>query len=119
MEFDTRPPSGSEAADPGGMEAHLGLGRQLRHVLIPSELVSVEINPLEGGPQTLQADLINVSGGGCCLVLPRCLDLPIGSQGVLLRSVGSDGALERRGFEVRWVQDLGEMIEIGVQYVEV
>ena len=118
MEFDSRP-----STRPGGSEWSLtevdaGLGRQRRHVLIPSELVTVEINAVDGGPQTLQADLINVSSGGCCLVLPRRLALAIGSQGVLLRPAEAGGALERRGFEVRWFQDLGDMIELGVQFID-
>ena len=66
--------------------------------------------------QTLQADLINVSGGGCCLVLPGRLPLEAGSTGVLQRPGEQAGSLERRPFVVRWRQDLGEMLEIGVQY---
>ena len=118
MKFDSRPSKRSRASDLSGVEVDVGLGRQRRHVLIPSELVTVEINPLDGGSQTLQADLINVSSGGCCLVLPRRLPLAIGSQGVLLRPGGADDALERRGFEVRWFQDLGDMIEIGVHSID-
>lgn len=91
-------------------------GRQLRHVLIPSELVTVELSLPDGEPCSLQADLINVSGGGCCLVLPGRLPLEAGSTGVLQRPGEQAGSLERRPFVVRWRQDLGEMLEIGVQY---
>lgn len=118
MAFETRPSMQSGGSELSSAEVDAGLGRQRRHVLIPSELVSVEIHPLDGGSQNLQADLINVSSGGCCLVLPRRLELAIGSQGVLLRSGEAGGALERRGFEVRWFQDLGDMIELGVQFID-
>lgn len=98
--------------------AESGGGRQLRHVLIPSELVSVELDLPEGGRQTLQADLINVSSGGCCLVLPRRLPVACGARGVMRRPGEVAGSQESRMFVVRWVQKLGEMVEIGGQYVE-
>ena len=101
--------AGAEASDAGS-------ARQLRHVLIPSELVTVELDLPEGGRQTLQADLINVSSGGCCLVLPRRLPVAAGARGVMRRPGELPGSQEQRPFVVRWVQELGEMIEIGGQY---
>lgn len=95
-----------------------GAGRQLRHVLIPSELVSVEFNCSGGEPVVMQADLINVSDGGCCLVLPRRLDLPSGAVGILHRSSERGRAITTITFVVRWAQELGEMMQIGVQYSE-
>jgi hypothetical protein len=102
--------------DPDGLDS--GSGRQLRHVLIPSELVQVEIALPDGDRLTLQADLINVSEGGCCLVLPRRLPLESGARGVMRRPGEIAGSLEQRPFVVRWLQDLGEMQEIGAQYCD-
>lgn len=94
------------------------VGRQQRHVLIPSELVSVELSLADGTRQTLQADLINVSSGGCCLVLPRRLPLESGAEGVMRRPGEVPGSQESRVFVVRWLLELGEMMEIGAQYIE-
>jgi hypothetical protein len=91
-------------------------GRQRRHVLIPSALVSVQLSLADGQTMDMQADLINLSEGGCCLVLPRRLELPPAAVGVLTRTAERGQADERRPFVVRWAQALGEMMQIGVQY---
>ena len=91
--------------------------RQRRHVLIPSELVTAEIAQPDGSRQTVQADLINVSDGGCCLVLPCSLALQRGASGVMVRPAGEGQAQNRQPFVMRWFQDLGDMMEIGVQYL--
>ena len=95
-----------------------GSTRARRHVLIPSELVSVELTSSGAAGRPLQADMINVSQGGCCLVLAQRLSLAPGAQGVVHRLPEHSGSEERRPFVVRWVQNLGEMMEIGVQYSE-
>lgn len=90
--------------------------RPTRHVLIPSELVGVQFEGGSAVGAAIQADLVNISSGGCCLVLPCHLDLPIGSSGVIQRA-GSDPAdAQALTFQVRWVQDLGEMMETGLQF---
>lgn len=90
--------------------------RPTRHVLIPSELVGVQFEAGSGVGTTIQADLVNISGGGCCLVLPCRLDLPLGSSGVLQRSGAGPADSQTLTFEVRWVQHLGEMMETGLQF---
>jgi len=125
-EFDLATPvlSDLESADPDGLDAdaiersELGGGRQLRHVLIPSELVRAVFTLPDGAVRAIQADLINVSGGGCCLVLPCRLPLQIGDRGEMQRPGEIPGHLEQRPFVVRWLQELGEMLQIGTQYIE-
>ena len=117
-DFDVATPVLPELDEAGADGSDRGSGRQLRHVLIPSELVSVELSLPDGTQQILQADLINVSSGGCCLVLPRRLPLESGAEGVMRRPGEVAGSQESRVFVVRWLQELGEMMEIGAQYIE-
>ncbi|MFM2080627.1 MAG: hypothetical protein RLZZ124_1416 [Cyanobacteriota bacterium] len=106
--------------DENGNGSSYGLsGRSTRQVLIPSELVVVDFHAAAGAAGRLQADLVNISRGGCCLVLPRRLELPIGSTGVLYRGASANEAAQQRPFEVRWVQDLGDMMESGLKFVDV
>mgnify|MGYP006281550575 FL=1 len=102
-----------DAAEDSGDDAG---ARQVRHVLIPSELVVVSFGEAGAERAPQQADLINVSAGGCCLVLPGPCAVAAGSGGLLLRR-GASGPEQRR-FAVRWTQDLGDLQELGVQYVE-
>jgi c-di-GMP-binding flagellar brake protein YcgR len=101
--------------DESGNDGPAGtIQRSSRQVLIPSELVAVRFQAASPVETAIQADLVNISNGGCCLVLPARLDLPIGSSGVLKRSDPADSRAVT--FQVRWVQGLGDMMETGLQF---
>ena len=95
------------------------VGRAPRHVLIPSELVEVEFQHAKHERRRLlQADLLTLSAGGCSFVVFHRLELSRGEEGVI-RRLSNDAEQEPpRRFQVRWVQDLGEMLEIGGQYID-
>lgn len=95
------------------------VGREPRHVLMPSELVEVEILHTEHERRRrLQADLLTLSAGGCCVVVFHRLELS-GGEECLIRRLSPEAAQEpARRFQVRWVQDLGGMLAIGGQYID-
>jgi len=94
-------------------------GRAPRHVLMPSEPIEVEI--LHNGRERrhlLQADLLTLSAGGCCFVVFHRLALSGDEEGVI-RWLAADVAEQPpRRFRVRWVQDLGEMLAVGGEYLD-
>ena len=127
MEHDSVHSGSPEAAAPQGLppfedasEAMANaIGRDPRHVLIPSELVEVEILHSERERRRLlQADLLTLSAGGCCFIVFHRLELSCGEHGLIRRLSADDAQEPPRRFEVRWVQDLGEMLAIGGQYID-
>ena len=94
-------------------------GRAPRHVLVPSEPVELEIlHHDDERRRLLQADLLTISAGGCCLVVFHRLELVGGEEGRIRRLLSEAAHEAPRRFQVRWVQDLGEMLAIGGQYLE-
>jgi c-di-GMP-binding flagellar brake protein YcgR len=89
--------------------------RQPRTELPTSVPVRIESQAVAAQGFPCQADLLNISPGGCCLALDSGCRLQRGDRGKLHHEL-VPGVSQSRDFEVRWLEESGGICVVGVQF---
>lgn len=92
---------------------HRDQRRQPRQELLPSATVGLRA---EDGSIDLVVDLINITTGGACLVIPASCDLNVDDRCELTMEL-ADGQFQRHSVSVRWRETSADVAAIGVQFL--
>lgn len=92
---------------------HRDQRRQPRQELLPSATVGLKA---EDGSIDLVVDLIDITEGGACLVIPASCDLNVNDRCELTMEL-VEGHYQRRSVSVRWRETSADVASIGVQFL--